>query len=221
MTRRALIVGASGGIGTALCDTLAEQGFEITALSRSSTGLDLTDTAQIDRIMRDLSGPFDRVLITSGILAPEGRRPEKSLAEIDADHMAQVIAVNAIGLALVLSRVPRLLPRNRPSVVGALTARVGSISDNNLGGWYSYRAAKAAANQILRTAAIEIARTHKEAIVVALHPGTVATSFTNAYPSYSKVSPEQAAQNLCDVLEQLTREQNGGFFDWAGKTIPW
>lgn len=221
MTRRALIIGASGGIGAALCETLAGQGFETTGLSRSATGLDLTDTAQIDRNMRDLTGPFDRILFASGILAPEGARPEKSLAEIEAEHMAQVMAVNAIGLALILSRIPKLLPRNRPSVVGALTARIGSISDNNLGGWYSYRAAKAAANQIVRTAAIEIARTHKEAIVVALHPGTVATSFTKAYPSYSKVSPREAAQNLCDVIDQLTRKQNGGFFDWAGEPIPW
>jgi NAD(P)-dependent dehydrogenase (short-subunit alcohol dehydrogenase family) len=106
-------------------------------------------------------------------------------------------------------------------VVGVLTARVGSIGDNRLGGWYSYRAAKAAANQIVRTAAIEIARRHSQAIVVALHPGTVETRFTRAYPGHRKVSPDSAAANLIAVLDGLTPDQTGGFFDWSGKPVPW
>ena len=106
--------------------------------------------------------------------------------------MARTFAVNAIGPALVLAHVARLLPWEGRSVVGVLTARVGSIGDNRMGGWHSYRASKAAANQILRGAAIEIGRKRKEAVVVALHPGTVETPFTSAYPGHSKMTPEEA-----------------------------
>ncbi len=221
MTRRALVIGASGGIGTALCTVLATKGNEVTRLSRAADGFDMTDPTSVEGAMNRLRGPFETVLIASGILAPEGARPEKSLAEIDAENMARVMAVNAIGPALVLKNLPRLLPHGLRCVVGVLTARVGSIGDNHLGGWYSYRAAKAAANQIVRTAAIEIARKRKDAVVVSLHPGTVETSFTKAYPGHPKVAPSEAATNLVEVLDQLTSAQNGGFFDWVGKPVPW
>lgn len=221
MTRRALVIGASGGIGAALCTVLAKNGSEVTRLSRAVDGLDITNPASVEGAMKGVHGPFDTVLITSGILAPEGARPERSLREIDAEHMARVLAVNAIGPALVLQNLPRLLPQDVRCVVGVLTARVGSIGDNHLGGWYSYRAAKAAANQIVRTAAIEIVRKRKMAIVVSLHPGTVETSFTKSYPGHSKVTPNEAAANLVAVLDQLAPAQNGGFFDWAGKPVPW
>lgn len=221
MTRRALVIGASGGIGAALCAALSDDGADVTTLSRSADGFDITDPTSVEAHLNPIRGTFDTVLIASGILAPEGAGPEKSLAEIDADSMARVMAVNAIGPALVMQHLPRLLERNTRSVVGVLTARVGSIGDNRLGGWYSYRAAKAAANQIVRTAAIEIARKRKKAIVVALHPGTVETSFTKAYPGHPKVAPSEAAANLLAVLDQLTPAQTGGFFDWAGKSVPW
>ncbi|WP_367575555.1 SDR family NAD(P)-dependent oxidoreductase [Aliisedimentitalea sp. MJ-SS2] len=221
MTRRALVIGASGGIGTALCTVLATRGSEVTQLSRSVDGFDVTDPASVEGAMNGLCAPFDMVLIASGVLAPEGTRPEKSLAEIDAENMARVMAVNAIGPALVLQHTPRLLPQDGRCVVAVLTARVGSIGDNQLGGWYSYRAAKAAANQIVRTTAIEIARKSRKAIVVSLHPGTVETAFTKAYPGHSKVTPNEAATNLVAVLDQLTPAHNGGFFDWAGKPVPW
>ncbi len=219
--RRSLVIGASGGIGAALCTALEKNGSEVTTLSRSEDGFEMTDPTSVGVAMNSLRGPFDNVLIASGILAPEGARPEKSLSQIDAENMARVMAVNAIGPALVLQNLPRLLPRDSRCVVGVLTARVGSIGDNHLGGWYSYRAAKAAANQIVRTAAIEIARKRKGAVVVSLHPGTVETSFTKAYPGHTKVAPSEAATNLVEVLDQLTSDQNGGFFDWAGKPVSW
>lgn len=221
MTRRALVIGASGGIGSALAAELAAGGAKVTRLSRAVDGVDITDPVAVADAMGQLDGPFDSVLIASGILAPKGHGPEKSLAEIEAAQMARVMAVNAIGPALVLRHLPRLLPRKDRAVVGVLTARVGSIGDNRLGGWYSYRAAKAAANQIVRTAAIEIARRHSQAIVVALHPGTVETRFTRAYPGHRKVSPDSAAANLIAVLDGLTPDQTGGFFDWSGKPVPW
>jgi len=220
-TKRALVVGASGGIGAALSRVLMAQGALVTEVSRSTVDFDITDPLKVKDHMERLEGAFDTVLIASGILAPVNMRPEKSLAEIDADGMARVLAVNAIGPALVLRHVPRLLPRDARSVVGVLTARVGSIGDNQLGGWYSYRAAKAAANQIVHTAAIEIARTRREAIVVALHPGTVATRFTDAYPAQPKVPADKAATNLVSVINGLTTAHNGSFLDWAGKSVPW
>ncbi len=221
MTTRALIIGASGGIGAALAAALAARGAEVTGLSRRSDGLDVTDPASVDRVLGALDGPFDLIFVASGILAPEGQAPEKSLDAIDAAAMAQTLAVNAIGPALILRHAPRLLPRAGRSVVAVLTARVGSIGDNRMGGWYSYRASKAAANQIVHGAAIEIGRRRKEAVVVALHPGTVATPFTADYSGHSKVAPDEAARNLLSVIDGLTPAQSGGFFDWAGQEVPW
>lgn len=221
MTQQALVIGASGGIGHALAEHLAARGVEVTRLSRSDDGFDVTDPASVASAMQRLEGPFDIVLVASGILAPEGARPEKSLSEIDAATMAEVMAVNAIGPALVLSHLPPLLPADGRCIVGVLTARVGSIGDNRLGGWYSYRAAKAAANQIVRTAAIEIGRKQPEAVVVALHPGTVETPFTSDYPGHRKVTPAEAAANILSVLDHLGPADTGGFFDWAGKPVVW
>ena len=217
----ALVIGASGGIGSALAAALARRGVAVTGLSRREDGLDVTAPASVARVMGALDGPFDLVIVATGILAAEGTRPEKSLAEIDAAAMSRVLAVNTIGPALILGHVPRLLPRGRRSVVAVLTARVGSIGDNGLGGWYSYRASKAAANQVVHTAAIEISRRHREAAVVALHPGTVATEFTRDYPGHRKVTPDAAAENLLRVIDGLTPAQSGGFLDWAGKEVPW
>ena len=219
--QRALVIGTSGGIGAALVAALSARGVAVTTLSRSADGLDLTSQASVDRALSRVEGPFDLVLITSGILAAKGKRPEKSLSAIDAASMAEVMAVNAIGPALILRHAARLLPKSERSVFAVLTARVGSIGDNGLGGWYSYRAAKAAANQIVHTAAIEIARQRKLAVVVALHPGTVETPFTKGYPGHRKVTPDEAARNILSVLDGLTPAETGGFFDWAGERVPW
>ena len=218
---RALVIGASGGIGSALASELAARGADVTGLSRSGDGLDVADPASVDRVLGALEGPFDTILVATGILAPEGDMPEKSLDALDAKDMARTLAVNAIGPALVLRHAPRLLPREGRSVVGVLTARVGSIGDNRMGGWYSYRASKAAANQIVHGAAIEIGRKRTHAVVVALHPGTVETPFTAEYPGHRKVAPDQAAQNLLNVLERLKPENSGGFYDYAGEAIAW
>lgn len=217
----ALIIGASGGIGAALADALAARGADVTRLSRSADGLDITDEASVAAHLGALDGPFDRIIVASGILAPEGGAPEKALSSVSADAMAKVFAANAIGPALVLKHAQRLIPRDRACRIAVLTARVGSIGDNAMGGWYSYRAAKAAANQIVHTAAIEIGRKRREAVVVALHPGTVATPFTSGYPAHKKVEADVAAENLLRVMDGLSPADTGGFFDWAGKRVPW
>ena len=123
---------------------------------------------------------------------------------------------------LALRHAADLLPRDRTSTFAVLSARVGSIGDNRIGGWVSYRSAKAAVNQIVHTAAIELARSHKQAICVALHPGTVATAFTEKYLGrHPAVSPSEAAENLLSVIDGLTPGDSGGFRDWAGKEVPW
>lgn len=213
----ALIIGASGGIGGALASALEARGDTVTRLSRSANGLDVTDEASVAAVLGALGGPFDRIIVASGILGT----PEKALSALTAEEMARVFAANAIGPALVLKHAARLIPRDRTCCVAVLTARVGSIGDNQMGGWYSYRAAKAAANQIVHTAAIEIGRKRREAIVVALHPGTVATPFTEGYPAHKKVEASEAAENLLRVMDGLTPADTGGFFDWAGKVVPW
>lgn len=218
---QSLVIGASGGIGRALVDRLAQVS-RVTTLSRGVDGFDLTDPAGVDKVLSELDGPFDRIFVATGALEIDGYAPEKSLRQITADGMAAQFAVNAIGPALVLRHAPRLLPRDRVARLAVLTARVGSIGDNRVGGWYAYRAAKAAANQIVHTAAIELARTHKQAICVALHPGTVQTAFTEKYLGrHPAVPAPEAADNLTRVLDGLTPDQTGGFFDWAGKQVAW
>jgi NAD(P)-dependent dehydrogenase (short-subunit alcohol dehydrogenase family) len=219
---RALVVGASGGIGGAVAAALRLQAWDVVGLSRSADGLDVTDEASVARVMGALEGTFDLVFIATGGLEIGGARPEKSVKALDAQAMAAQFALNAIGPALVLKHVWRLIPRDRAARVAVLSARVGSIGDNRLGGWHGYRAAKAAVNQIVRTCAVELARTHPQAALVALHPGTVATSLTAAYAGgHPTVTPEVAAKNLLRVLEGVGAAQSGQFFDWKGEVVPW
>ena len=218
--KHALIIGASGGIGAAIATEAATRGLSVTCLSRRDNGFDVTHAQSVEIGLGDLEGPFDLIFVATGALQIDGAQPEKALKQLDATAMAAQFAVNAIGPALILQHAARLLPRDRRSVFAALSARVGSIGDNRLGGWYSYRASKAALNQIIRTASIEIARTHPKAIVTALHPGTVATPFTSDFVKAGQATPApQAAKHLLDVCAAL--DQTGGFYDFAGKTVQW
>lgn len=217
----ALIIGDSGAVGGAVAAELRDRGVAVTGLSRSGDGLDVTDGASVAAALKGL-GPFDFVLVATGALEIDGAGPEKALAQVDGAAMAAQFALNAVGPALVLRHAGDLLPRDRRAVFAVLTARVGSIGDNRLGGWYSYRAAKAAANQIVHTAAIELGRTHKEAVVVSLHPGTVKSDLTAKYLGrHPAVSPAEAAENLVSVVEGLTVADSGGFFDWRGERVEW
>lgn len=218
---RALVVGASGGIGSALVSALRERG-EVVGLSRSGDGLELTDEASVARVIGALEGPFDLVIVATGALVLGGVGPEKSLRAVTAEGLAAQFAVNAIGPALVMKHALRLLPRDRVARLAVLSARVGSIGDNALGGWYGYRAAKAALNQLVRTASVEAARTHPLSVFVSLHPGTVETGLAPALRAgHPAVSPEVAAGNLLRVVEGLGPEASGGFFDWKGEVVPW
>lgn len=220
---RALILGASGGVGGALAARLRAQGAQVTGLSRSRDGLDLTRPDTVAAHAQALEGhSFDLIINATGALVIDGRGPEKSMDAVDAETMAAQFALNATGVALVIRHfAPLLSPAGRP-VLASLSARVGSIGDNGLGGWVAYRAAKAAQNQIIRTAAIEWRRRNPRAVLVALHPGTVETPLTAKYASrYPTITPERSAEALLSVIDTLTPEDTGSFRDWTGQVVPW
>jgi NAD(P)-dependent dehydrogenase (short-subunit alcohol dehydrogenase family) len=219
---KALIIGASGGIGRALVAALSARGAAVTALSRAGDGLDVTDEASVAAALGGLEGPYDLVLVATGALEIDGAAPEKSLRQVSAQAMMDQFALNCVGPSLVFKHSVRLLPREGRAVFAALSARVGSIGDNRFGGWYSYRTAKAALNQMIHTGAIELGRSHREAICVALHPGTVATPFTEKYLGrHPAVTPDEAAAHLLSVIDGLGPEDTGGFFNWKGERVPW
>ena len=220
--KQALIIGSSGGIGSAMCSALEKLGIAVTRRSRRGDGLQITDETSVNRCVGVLEGPFDLIFVATGALEIGGSRPEKKLEQISAKAMMDQFAVNCIGPSLVLKHAHRLLPRDRRAMFVALSARVGSIGDNRLGGWYSYRTAKAALNQMLHSAAIELARTHPESICAALHPGTVQTEFTRKYAGRNPaVLPAEASEKLLKVMDDLTPQHSGGFFDWSGAEVVW
>lgn len=222
---QSVVIGASGGIGNALANALEQRGETVQRLSRRETGLDLTDEDSIGTAARSLAVPaIDRLIVATGMLHEARHQPERSLAQLDPDRLLRSFAVNSVGPALILKHFAPLLRRDGPSWTALLSARVGSIADNRLGGWYGYRASKAALNQLVRSAAIEIARTRPAAIVVALHPGTVDTDmsrpFQGSVPIDKLFDPARSATHLLAVLDGLTPAQSGGLFDWKGDPIP-
>ncbi len=220
--KTALIIGASGGIGAAMVQALEAEGVTVTCLSRRDHGFDVTSESSVARHMGHLVGPFDLIFVATGALEIEGAMPEKTIRALNPDAMMEQFRLNTVGPALVLKHAIGLLNRNAPAVIAVLSARVGSIGDNRLGGWISYRSAKAAVNQVVHTAAIEFSRTHPQLACVALHPGTVQTGFTEKYQArHPTVSPNQAAQNLLAVIRSLSAQDTGKFYDWAGKEVPW
>lgn len=235
--RSAAVFGASGGIGRALCEKLAENGCErIYAGSRGGTSLsgapftpfafNLADERSIEaasQIMRD--NPPEWVIVASGVLTlPDGTGPERTYKRLDPAKMAEVFALNTIGPAIIAKHMLPLMPRDKRCVFAGLSARVGSISDNGLGGWHSYRASKAALNMLIKNFALEMARTHKEAVVAGLHPGTVDSAlsapFQKGLPGGQLTQPAQAADNLLGVIASLTPNDSGKVFDFAGAEVP-
>ncbi|CAN5708092.1 SDR family oxidoreductase [soil metagenome] len=225
----AIVIGSSGGIGKALLGRLAGQPRFCAALGlgrSSAPPLDLTDEDSIARAARHVQGlgaEVRLVIDATGVLHKDGWAPEKSWRDLDALHMARAFAVNAIGPALLMKHFLPLLPRQGRAVFATLSARVGSIGDNRLGGWYSYRASKAALNQFVRTAAIELGRRQPAALCVALHPGTVATRLSEPFAKagLDVQTPEDAAGRLLEVIERLLPASTGGFFDQRGEPVPW
>jgi NAD(P)-dependent dehydrogenase (short-subunit alcohol dehydrogenase family) len=192
-------------------------------VGRTTTpGLNLLDEASIAAAAAAIGPELHLVIDATGFLHDQRFQPEKSLRQIDAAHLAYSFAINATGPALLMKHFLPRLARNERAVFATLSARVGSISDNRLGGWYSYRAAKAALNQLMHTAAIELARTHKLAICVALHPGTVDTGLSGPFAKAGLdiQTPAQAAGRLVTVLDSLTPQQTGLLLDNMGVVVP-
>lgn len=234
----AVVIGSKGGIGAALVTALARDPdvASVLALSRSgsagadgkrlSGSIDLLDEASIAAAAAQArTMPALRlVIVATGFLHGDGDRPERSLRELGPAALTRNFAINAIGPALVMKHFLPLLPRQGRSVFAAFSARVGSISDNRLGGWYSYRASKAALNQLLRTASIELTRSHPEAVVLGLHPGTVATAlsepFLASYTANPVFTPEDAAARLLAVIGQAQPNWTGTVRDWQGLPVP-
>jgi NAD(P)-dependent dehydrogenase (short-subunit alcohol dehydrogenase family) len=225
----AVVIGAGGGIGAAIAETLesSRRYGKVVQLGRSTApALDLLDEVSIADAAGWLSGEEGLVQLVfdaTGALTLDGTGPEKSLRDLDPELLARSFAVNAIGPALLMKHFLPLLPKTGRSVFATLSARVGSIGDNRLGGWYGYRASKAALNQLVRTASIELARRKPEAICVALHPGTVRTPMTDGFTKtgLEVQPPDLAARRLLAVLDGLTPGKSGGFFDHHGEPVSW
>ena len=229
------IFGASGGIGAALALAAAARGTQVLAGSRSGAvsqhrliapfRFDLEDESSIQAAAAGMADePPATVIVATGVLTlVDGSGPERSYRSLDAGVMERVFRLNTIGPALIAKHTLPLLARERRSVFAALSARVGSIGDNRIGGWHSYRASKAALNMLIASFAIELARTRPEAIAVGLHPGTVDTGLSRPFqanlPEGQLVTPPAAARNLLAVIEKLTPEDSGKVFDWEGEKI--
>lgn len=235
--RIAAVFGSSGGIGKALCEALCANECErIYAGSRQGAApqspntfpfaFDLTDEASIAAAAGQMKdAPPNMVIVATGVLTlVDGTGPERTYKRLNPPAMAEVLALNTIGPALIAKHMLPLMPRGERFVFAALSARVGSISDNRLGGWHSYRASKAALNMLIKNFALEMGRTHEEGVVVGLHPGTVDSAlsqpFQKGLPDGQLTTPDQAAENLLSVLYSLTPDDSGNVFDFSGKAVP-
>ena len=232
------VIGASGGIGSALVDHLLDDPAtgRVTALSRSilpaaapklTRGvIDITDEESIAACAAafDATNPLDLVIVATGILHDgPGLQPEKRMRDLDTEAFEQVFAVNTFGPALVAKHFLPRLRRQTKTVFAALSARVGSISDNRLGGWAAYRSSKAALNMLLKTLAIEHARSRPDSAVIGLHPGTVDTNLSRPFqanvPEGKLFTPALAASHLLGVVDRVTSENSGRVFAWDGSPI--
>lgn len=224
----AVVIGATGGIGGAIADALVEEGMAVRRFGRSLTGadhIDLIDEATIAAAAaRVAAGPAPTlVVVATGLLYEGERGPEKALRDLDPEWLLRSYAVNAVGPALVMKHFVPLLPKTGEPKLAVLSARVGSIGDNLLGGWWGYRMAKAALNMAVKNAAIEAKRRSERSIVVGLHPGTVDTGLSRPFqgnvPAAQLFKPDRAAVQLLDVLDGLKPKDTGKLFAWDGAEI--
>ena len=239
----AVIIGARGGIGEAFVESIIQttSTTKIIATSRNEewcqapcTGrvhrqsLDVTDEQSISALAEHLKAQSQNpklIVNCTGILHRHDARPERTWREFDLDWMRAVFDVNALGTGLLVKHLIPLMPRTGRAIFVTLSARVGSIADNRLGGWYSYRASKAAQNMIMKTASIESRYRRPELILASLHPGTVDTDLSA--PFTARVQPDKlftpafSCERLSEVMRSLTPADSGDFFAWDGSTIQW
>jgi NAD(P)-dependent dehydrogenase (short-subunit alcohol dehydrogenase family) len=245
----ALVTGASSGVGLAIVEWLLSQAgtSRVVAVARGATtaaslrtlqaqagarllchDVDITDPEALQRLAAALAAieqPLQLVVNAAGLLHADGLRPEKSIRDVSRAALQRVFALNAFAPLLLAQAVLPFIPTAAPAVFASLSARVGSIGDNQLGGWYAYRASKAAQNQLLRTLAIELRRTHPQLACVCLHPGTVDTPlskpFQRGVPPDRLFTPGRAAAQLMRVIGELGPQHSGSFLAWDGSPIPW
>ena len=238
----AIVIGASGALGAAFTKLLtANEAFsskyaQVLSLSRQTTlgHSQTTDYADESTISQSAAwaaeqcshAPAELIIVATGYLhslPTNGVGPERSFQHLDAAYLKHVMLVNAIGPALVLKHFAPLLCKTGDVRMAFISAKVGSIGDNALGGWYGYRASKAALNQIVKTAAIELARRNKQTLCIALHPGTIATKLSEPFSKSGLHvrSPDVAAAELLQVIHALDSSQTGGFYDYKGQNLPW
>ena len=220
---RALVFGASGGIGLAFSKFLENKlGTEnVVKVSRSIDGFEISDEENVSKFSETIEGSFNLIINATGVLQTTEEGPEKTINALKQRSMIDIMTINAIGPALLLKNFYKKLDKTKFSVFVNLSARVGSISDNRLGGWISYRSSKAALNQIIKTSSIEINRRNKNAICVGLHPGTVKTKFTEKYQKNTQtISPEVSVEMMMKVIESLSINDNGHCFAYDGSVIP-
>ena len=223
---RALVIGATGGIGAALVDALQSDPrcALVIGLSRSSVPpLDLNESDSIERAAASVmaQGPFHLIINAAGVLHEADFMPEKRLPDVHHEQMLATFQINTFGPALILRHFSGLLDRGR-GVLAMLSAKVGSIGDNRLGGWYSYRASKAALNMLIKTASIEVRRSQPNALLLALHPGTVNTRLSQPFRGAEIGRPAtDAAGDLLRVIDGLGPEASGGFYAYSGAELPW
>lgn len=235
---RCAVFGSGGGIGKALVSELVSRPATESVIAYSSRDVptyerleqvsyrtvDAGSGESLAQAAADVDGQLDVVVVAIGTLHTDAYQPERRLRELDAESMLEVYRINAVLPALIAKHYLPLLDRNRPTVFAALSARVGSIGDNRLGGWMSYRASKAALNMLLKTLSIEHARSRKRSVIVGLHPGTVDTPlsepFSGNVPEKQLFTPSQSARYLLDVLAPLRPDDTGSVIAWDGQKVP-
>jgi NAD(P)-dependent dehydrogenase (short-subunit alcohol dehydrogenase family) len=232
---RVVVVGASGGIGAAMVDrlvasdqiarvhTLSRQGKSHPSPKVSNLTFDFTNEESIEAAAQALAevGPLDVVIVATGLLQGEGIAPEKNLRALSFQGFETSFMINTIGPAMTARYFLPLMRRDGKAVFAALSARVGSISDNRIGGWYAYRSSKAALNMVIKALSIEMGRRFKELVIIGLHPGTVDTDLSKPFqgnvPEGKLFTPDFSAEKLLGVIDQVTPADSGDLFDWAGE----
>lgn len=219
----ALVIGSNGAIAQALIELLG-QTHQVATLSRQNTDY---SEASLQEAFRGFSslGDFDYIICCAGVLKDEIVRPEKNSKQVTAQGLAHYFQINSIVPMLCLKHFHPLLSRKKASVFVCLSAMVGSIEDNHLGGWYGYRSSKAALNMLIKTTAIEVARSNKNARIIAVHPGTTVSELSAPFAANVKqgnyYTPRKSASRILKVMTKLDSQDTGSFFNWNGEKLPW
>ena len=237
MTKNIIIIGSSGAIGSSFLNHYAKEDKNnvIYALSRSeaassssnihNVSIDIESDSSISNASSICSeaGPFDIIIVTTGMLSDENIGPEKSLRHLNKESLSKIFSVNTLGPALIAKYFIPLLKKDAPSFLGFLSARVGSISDNRIGGLYSYRASKAALNMTIKSLSIEVSRNNPQSIIAGLHPGTVDSKLSKPFQgnvSEGKLfTPDYSVSKMAEVISNLKPENSGSCFAWDGDEI--